>query len=186
MKTQTRDPEPSMDEILASIRQIISGDPQEAQRNPLASGNDDDILDLTHPLPEERGKSSPLKSEKQDPLKSKISSPLRENPKSSNPPIEEPLVSLAAASEATQALHELNKYAQKSSRFSEPLLHEGMGGKTVESLVREILRPLLKEWLDTHLPTLVKWVVNEQVERIVRQMAQQEHSAEKEKQPFQS
>ena len=59
-----------------------------------------------------------------------------------------------------------------------------MGGKTVESLVRETLKPLLKEWLDRNLPTLVRWVVHEQVEKMVHQMARHEQSVEKEKSPF--
>ena len=38
-------------------------------------------------------------------------------------------------------------------------------------MVRQILKPLLKEWLDTHLPALVRGIVTEQVEKIVQQAA---------------
>lgn len=44
----------------------------------------------------------------------------------------------------------------------------GLGSKTVEDLMKEILKPLLKTWLDAHLPSLVKWVVAEQVEKILQ------------------
>ena len=41
------------------------------------------------------------------------------------------------------------------------------GGPTIEDLVREEIRPLLKEWLDTHLPSLVERLVQVEVERVV-------------------
>ena len=33
----------------------------------------------------------------------------------------------------------------------------------------ELLKPMLKEWLDTNLPSLVKWIVTEQIERIMKE-----------------
>ncbi len=41
------------------------------------------------------------------------------------------------------------------------------GGLTIEDLVREELRPLLKSWLDTHLPPLVEKLVQVEIERVV-------------------
>lgn len=41
------------------------------------------------------------------------------------------------------------------------------GGPTIEDLIREELRPLLKEWLDSHLPSLVEKVVRTEIARIV-------------------
>jgi cell pole-organizing protein PopZ len=38
---------------------------------------------------------------------------------------------------------------------------------TLEDVVREELRPLLKAWLDTHLPPLVERIVREEIERVV-------------------
>ena len=38
---------------------------------------------------------------------------------------------------------------------------------TIEDLVREEMRPLLKEWLDTHLPPLVERLVRAEIERLV-------------------
>ncbi len=43
-----------------------------------------------------------------------------------------------------------------------------IGGGTMDDLVRELLRPMLKEWLDARLPGLVEAVVREEIERIVR------------------
>ncbi len=41
------------------------------------------------------------------------------------------------------------------------------GGPTIEDLVREGIRPLLKSWLDVHLPPLVERTVRKEIERIV-------------------
>jgi cell pole-organizing protein PopZ len=38
----------------------------------------------------------------------------------------------------------------------------------VEDLVKEILRPMLKEWLDENLPHLVEQLVRAEIERVVR------------------
>lgn len=171
MKTEIRESEPSMDEILASIRQIISGDLPEENKEFLQSSRQDDILDLTNPLPEE--------VEKKETFKSKKGCSEHINIKK-----EESIISSAAISEAAQTLYEFNKFAQESPKFVDSSTPEGMGGKTVESLVRETLKPLLKEWLDRNLPTLVRWVVHEQVEKMVHQMARHEQSVEKEKSPF--
>jgi len=42
----------------------------------------------------------------------------------------------------------------------------GNGDKTLEQLVKELLRPLLKQWLDTHLPDVVERMVREEIERV--------------------
>lgn len=41
-------------------------------------------------------------------------------------------------------------------------------GRTLEDVVRELLRPLLKQWLDENLPTIVETQVKAEVERISR------------------
>ena len=41
-------------------------------------------------------------------------------------------------------------------------------GRTLEDVVRELLRPLLKGWLDEHLPNIVQTAVQAEVERIAR------------------
>jgi cell pole-organizing protein PopZ len=45
------------------------------------------------------------------------------------------------------------------------------GGPTIEDLVREEIRPLMKEWLDTHLPPLVERLVRAEIERVVSRMS---------------
>jgi len=40
--------------------------------------------------------------------------------------------------------------------------------KTLEDLVREMLRPMLQHWLDNNLPTLVERLVRQEIERVAR------------------
>ncbi|GEO80099.1 hypothetical protein ROR02_02300 [Pararhodospirillum oryzae] len=48
----------------------------------------------------------------------------------------------------------------------------GNGNLTLEEIVREVLRELVKEWLDLNLPTLTERLVQKEIERLV-------HRAEK-------
>jgi cell pole-organizing protein PopZ len=41
------------------------------------------------------------------------------------------------------------------------------GGPTIEDLVRAELRPLLKDWLDANLPSMVERLVRTEIERVV-------------------
>ncbi len=38
---------------------------------------------------------------------------------------------------------------------------------TIEQLIKDLLRPMLKEWLDQQLPDLVEGIVREEIERVV-------------------
>jgi cell pole-organizing protein PopZ len=41
------------------------------------------------------------------------------------------------------------------------------GGPTIADLVREEIRPMLKEWLDSNLPPLVERLVRAEIERVI-------------------
>ena len=43
---------------------------------------------------------------------------------------------------------------------------EAPGSDTLEGLVREMLRPMLRDWLDQNLPSLVESMVAREIERI--------------------
>ena len=74
-------------------------------------------------------------------------------------PIEEgePLVSAHTAASSASAFGAL---AQRIAMPRE--------GRTLEDVVREMMNPLLKAWLDEHLPAIVQAKVEEEVERIAR------------------
>jgi cell pole-organizing protein PopZ len=40
--------------------------------------------------------------------------------------------------------------------------------RTLEDLVKEMLRPMLKSWLDDNLPGLVERIVKTEIERVSR------------------
>jgi hypothetical protein len=42
------------------------------------------------------------------------------------------------------------------------------GGKTLEDLAKEMLRPMLKEWLDRNLPPMVERFVEREIVRLTR------------------
>src|SRR5579875_1903801 len=44
----------------------------------------------------------------------------------------------------------------------------GQNARTLEDLVKEMLRPLLKTWLDDNLPSLVERIVRDEIERVSR------------------
>lgn len=73
----------------------------------------------------------------------------------------ERLVSPPTEAKSAAAFSELALIARERS------LGVGNGGLTIEGLVREMVRPLLTEWLDNHLPDLVERLVRKEIERLV-------------------
>jgi cell pole-organizing protein PopZ len=43
----------------------------------------------------------------------------------------------------------------------------GDGGLTLEDIVREILRALIKDWLDQNLPYMIERIVKKEIEKMV-------------------
>ena len=41
-------------------------------------------------------------------------------------------------------------------------------GQTIDGMMREMLRPMLKAWLDEHLPSVVERMVEKEIARISR------------------
>jgi uncharacterized protein len=71
----------------------------------------------------------------------------------------EELLSSEAASVASSAFN----------RLAEAMVARSAGGeRNVDDITREILRPLLKSWLDENLPGLVERLVREEIERVAR------------------
>ena len=44
----------------------------------------------------------------------------------------------------------------------------GNNARTLEDLVKEMLRPMLKGWLDDNLPSMVERIVRAEIERVSR------------------
>ena len=69
----------------------------------------------------------------------------------------DPIVSRAAAEASRGALDQLSRLVLKP---------ETPGAETLEGLVREMLKPMLRDWLDAHLPRVVEAAVEREVARI--------------------
>jgi cell pole-organizing protein PopZ len=65
----------------------------------------------------------------------------------------------------------MDEFSRLGSKLYEDVqeLPIGNGAVTLEGLVRELVRPMLKEWLDQHLPITVERLVREEIERLVMQ-----------------
>lgn len=143
--------EPSMEDILASIKRIIaddveSGGPVRARRRTPApapiedfADDDDDVLELSEHAPE------PIA----DPAPMPMSQPVAETP--------ETIVSAQTAEASRAPLDTLSKLVVKP---------EVPGADTLEGLVREMLKPMLSAWLDKNLPDLVESMVAKEIARI--------------------
>jgi len=131
--------EPSMEDILASIKKVIAEEkelrtapvtPAEIERHQAGGGegfDEDDVLELSEPLA---------------------------------PPADlgPPLIDENVAGQSRQALEELSTVAASipAAQQTNPL----------EEVVREMLRPILKQWLDEHLPQIVGEHVKREISRI--------------------
>src|SRR5438445_2812709 len=192
MSQPARAQEPSMEEILASIRRIIADDdasksptkaespmppppmpmaPRPTPSRPVAApppvepvmqqddldsmlgdgdkNSDADVLDLTEAMAE---MPEPMMAEP---------APMPELPElpelqSEPTPAPRPLISNSTSAAVDSAFNTL----------AHTVLVQN--ARTLEDLVREMLRPLLKSWLDDNLPGMVERLVRAEIERVSR------------------
>lgn len=154
-----------MDDILASIRKILNEDEAQpaAATAPAAVEPVEETLDLTPDMmiapPEVAPPPAPpqLLQMEPDPAPMPPTAPMPE------PQAASTLVSAPAAAAAAAALGQLSR-AVAQDRAA---IISRAPGLSIEDVVREELRPLLKEWLDTHLPPLVERLVRAEIERVM-------------------
>jgi cell pole-organizing protein PopZ len=72
-------------------------------------------------------------------------------------PAEAPILSTVAVEASRHALASLSKMVVKP---------EVAGSDTLEGVVRDMLKPMLKDWLDANLPEIVERMVAQEVARI--------------------
>lgn len=183
-----------MEEILASIRKIIADDQSKpaaaaaveqvappvatvvAPPAPVAAAPvrpvpppDDDILDLgfeATPL-EVAGKAE---VDPPSPPEAFEKAPLADVPPAM-PEVElGTMMPVTAATDADMASLLSNQASHSISNAFGSLAHTvlSQNARTVDDLVREMLKPLLKGWLDDNLPTLVERLVRAEIERVAR------------------
>jgi cell pole-organizing protein PopZ len=77
--------------------------------------------------------------------------------------------SLPAKIEEAANLLSVEAGAQVARSFNElAAVFSGLEHRSVEEMAQEMLRPMLQEWLDDNLPTLVEKLVREEIERVAR------------------
>lgn len=177
----TEEQDPSIEEILDSIRQIISDDEEEddseesqdaeAEEEPEADQEpEEDVIDLTdevEPEPEDEPDDEP-----EEAPKAAAPPPPPPKPPAPKPTKKEPIdvimedhddsddeeESILTRNAETAALKGFSEVVRKTT-----VEHNGI---TLEEIVRTELRPLLKHWLDDNLPSIIERLVQDELERL--------------------
>ena len=130
--------EPSMDEILASIKRIIADDDRNRPATKRAAKSNspdvaqDEVLELTDADEHVGGGEVLMDNNKAQSLRHSFSA----------------LQTLSEPGAAPQIVRS--------------------GETSLEELTRDLLRPILKGWLDTHLPPIVEAMVEREITRITK------------------
>lgn len=176
--------EPSMEEILSSIRRIIAEDEgadaaageASAGAGRAAPAEDSEVLELTEivpegpPLPAARAAATPPR-----PPAGPAAAPTggasgavpfpapRREPPAAGPGTAAELISAETAKASAAALARLARAGAPEERRAPPT-----ASATLEQFLGDLLAPMLREWLDRNLPEIVERVVEQEVKKLAR------------------
>lgn len=172
-----------MEEILASIRRIIADDQQATLATPEAANPPspepakpapppEPVLDLAveaRPVPPPPPAPSPpavVEPDAHDDIDLLFIEPTPEPPPPPPPP---PVASAPAPVMDDSALMSAATSASIAGAFSS-LSNTLLTGnaRTLEDLVKDMMKPMLKGWLDDNLPSIVERLVKAEIERVAR------------------
>ena len=166
--------EPSMEEILASIRNIIADEreaaksaaPKAAPQRAGAPASAPQIVYSKDVSSTQRVASEPSQQRAESKPASEANTPKvvwrqpqltdSEAAAEASPRNDEPLLS----AEANEAV--ISSFGALSANLAL------RSAELADGLAREMLRPMLKQWLDENLPTLVERLVRAEIERVAR------------------
>ncbi|MET3826922.1 MULTISPECIES: DUF2497 domain-containing protein [Sphingomonas] len=172
-----------MEDILSSIKRIIAEEsdtlPGRAKRSdravPRRPEGDatvrDDILELREAvqaaMPDQiaRRTDAPVAG----PAETAAATPPTSLPPTSLPPTPPPAPVAPPVPETPNILSQRTAAASRGplDTLSRLIVKpEVAGSDTLEAMVREMLRPMLREWLDAHLPQMVEAMVAKEIDRI--------------------
>src|SRR5262245_6366260 len=187
--------EPSMEEILASIRRIIADDEpakeatQSRQENvasaresaaspPRPSAPPSHTAPMSPPprsVPAAAESAPPMTEEEIDSMLAHLKGTPRQ------PPAASARIEAAATSEPTPNLDAPRPAIEERGLLSAATTAavdaafdtlartaQARNGRTLEEVVSELLRPMLKSWLDENLPGMVERLVRAEIERVSR------------------
>jgi cell pole-organizing protein PopZ len=177
--------EPTMEEILASIRKIISEDSTEQQ--PAAAteppGDDADVLELTQEVDAEpQPVEAPIETRIEDDV---VFEEIEEPTMNSAAPSDEGIFSDKTRSALDDAFAGLDEQPPAAPSYPvpegdsvqavferavrggfEPLLREHLNANT--DTLMEHMKPLIREWMDENFPSLLENAVRTEVARAVK------------------
>ncbi|MDN2584023.1 DUF2497 domain-containing protein [Aquibium sp. ELW1220] len=219
--------EPSMEEILASIRRIIEDSdqvrkpedvlagrepeqeragPAEPERvemvaanapmaafelsKPLRAARDEPAAAMRQPdpapaMPQPAPGTARLETQPEarqpEPAEPVASASIFDGPAAPEPVMADPVAETAASAPAEPAAQMAPAAVEKASLISERTgrqvaaafgelseAFEASRRKSFDELASEMMRPMLQDWLDNNLPTLVEKLVREEIERVAR------------------
>jgi cell pole-organizing protein PopZ len=186
MSKTARAAEPSMEEILASIRRIIADD---SGSQPRATprvvepdlgmqsrpGNqlpepEADILELTQPVEQSATFTAVAGAD----VAFREEEPRMPEPPMAAPPPPPPAPVQRSASQPAPVMNEERLMSANSSvavsaafnSLAATVLSDN--ARTLEDIVKDMMRPMLKHWLDENLPGMVERIVRAEIERVAR------------------
>jgi len=143
-----------MEDILSSIKRIIAEEgeaaPQPRQKKPVRPAA----------LAERAAAAAPAIDADDDDEILELSDPVPASKPVKPSRADDDILSRQTADASRGALEALSKMIVKP---------DTAGSDTLEGLVREMLRPMLREWLDANLPELVEQMVAREIARITGQ-----------------
>ncbi len=153
--------EPSVEEILSSIKKVIARDNRAESTRRDAAPNADaglrdrfgDVLDLSEVASQVLGKTDQQPATDPEPH---ATAALEDN--------DGPLLNAATTSAMRSSFEALALLSQPGAQ---PQIVRS-GETSLEGLIRDMLRPMLAEWLDKNLPATVDRMVAAEITRIAR------------------
>jgi len=163
--------EPSMEDILSSIKRIIADGSDRATSVRTArrrARDEDDVV-------ADEAENAPAQEAAILELTDMVQEPAPPEPEALPEPVAEQVApakdnSAAPVSQEERILSDISAQAarQSLSQLSSLLVRPAEGeANTLEGLVREMLRPMLKDWLEAKLPEMVESLVKKEIDRIV-------------------
>lgn len=187
--------EPTIDDILASIRRIIADEQNDessaasSSRTVVDAPAGEDVLDLAQPIVRPVSQVKPAAAQpSQQAVTEGLVAAIRPKPAEPTPvlppkpqavPSHGKASAPAAGAVANGAASDGAQLQRLIAGEAEEALSAAFGRisalkvtaetKTLEGLVADLLRPMLKEWLDANLPAIAERLVKQEIERISAQ-----------------
>ncbi len=172
-------PAPVTNDVLREIDALLAEDDiKEELRKPISTESADIELtdfikpELIEPAPAKTMQPEPVVQEipaqeiKPAPQPQEVLPAAQTNTGETKMEKEESLMSNISAEEARNSLKTLMAAAENVSK---PKVQTTpfRNGDTVEDLVMDMLKPILKEWLDSNLPNLVQTIVEKEIKKLI-------------------